>query len=162
MRTFSPPPATPPQTGFAFVWDNRTGLFSFALQATGWSASNKLMPALLASFNWSASYLDADLAARHVAGIPGFAYAEDAAALYAALLRYATTRLQASYGQGAALVGDAQLAAFLVDLHEGGPAALRGFPGPGEVTSVDDLARIAAQVRHRNAVLVCRGDLGRR
>jgi hypothetical protein len=113
----------------------------------------QMLPQLASQYNWTAAYLAADLAARGVDSIPGFAYADDVGAIYSALLEYATTTLSLFYGgQGgpAAIANDKQLQAFLQELGPGGSGAINGFPARASVTSVSALAEIAAQVRCRS------------
>ena len=64
-------------------------------------ASGNVPPPVLQNESWEGTYLAADLAARGVADVPGYAYAQDAVALYAALEKHATARLRSAYGEGA-------------------------------------------------------------
>jgi len=130
-------------------------IFDTILAVSSNSLSTKLLPYLANTYNWTANYLSQSLSSRGVADIPGFAFAEDAGALYGAFFRYACTYLNGVYDSPRALAMDDQLAKFLGDVGGGGPAAIGGFPEPSAVLEgVESLAEVVAQVRSITGALV--------
>lgn len=61
-------------------------------------ATSRMLPVLAEQYDWQGAYLAADLAARGVADIPGYSYAQDGGASYDALLQFATSVVRAFYG----------------------------------------------------------------
>lgn len=140
--------------GIAILLPNTTGMFSVVDSFSGPSIVGAL-PKIISDFVWEGSFHEADLTTRGVAGIPGFAYAEDAGELFLALEQYSSSVLTAYYPDAPSLIVDSQLQAWLsaLDPQSAQRTAISGFPATGTVTSAATLGRIAAQVQWLAGVL---------
>ena len=93
-------------------------------------ATSRMLPVLAEQYDWQGAYLAADLAARGVADIPGYSYAQDGGASYDALLRFATSAVRAFYG-GRGRGRDGPAAAIAKDKQLQAGAGGGALPGEG-------------------------------
>lgn len=124
------------------------GSFDTYLSISGSSIKSLLFPYFMQQFDWRLTNLQENLKARGVADIPGFLYRDDGAALYDALYKYANKYLAGSYRKSNSVTNDPELQGFLAALTNSSNsiAYLNGFPSGDDVTSLQDVSALLAQI----------------
>ncbi len=122
------------------------------LKATGLGGSMAIMRQAARTWRFSEQGFSADLARRGVASaevLPDYPYRDDGLLLHASIDRYVADMLALFYTSPQDLLDDAELQAWVAELVDPKYGGIKGLPGGGRITSLDQLRAICTDLIFR-------------